>query len=329
MHTKQNEKQQIVLIGGGKMGTDLFNHLSQFPLHVTLIQRHNADRAQSKYERKIQRAHKNGLLSNSEAEFKKQYHRITDSSEAIVEADIIIDCIDENLNAKQKLFEEISELASPTCLIATCSSSFAPEKICTDSTDLKRFVGMHFFYPMALRPIAELIYNKMTSEVFVQKAEQFLNEIQIAFLKQQAPDVFLLNRLLLHWQAGLFNCAQTMQIKPEIIDDLIRSRLQTNGSFEIIDSVGQSTLLQAAENYMEYEPNKAYYAPLIAQIKSNISQRKSFINSTSAPAKLNSGQIERVLNCSKNALSQFQKHYAAQLNCPRKPNNFFVEMLFS
>ncbi len=265
--------EHIGIVGGGKMGTSIFNFLCQYNFKIIWYIRKNADKAEKKYHRKLKRSLKNKLISADEFDYMIHNHVIVDSVTKLTDADLIIECINENLLAKQSLISELFSIIRSDALVASNSSSFKPE-ILADEHNRARVVGLHFFYPVEIKHITELVLSNYNSEKDIQKIEEFLKSINKFYLIQNNESAFLLNRMMLKLQAAAYNYAVENKCTFEQIDAAAKQYLFPMGIFETMDHVGIDIIYQSAQNYIEDEEDKSIFLPLLNFMEQCIKENK-------------------------------------------------------
>ena len=95
----------------------------------------------------------------------------------VAQADVIIEAIFENCEAKQQLFKAIEEKAKPEALLATNTSSIPLDDINSVLKDPSRLVGIHFFNPVAQMPLVEVVKGDKTSDMTQKDALSFVGKI--------------------------------------------------------------------------------------------------------------------------------------------------------
>ena len=257
--------QNIGIIGEGKMGSNIFYYLLDFGFTMTWVCSDEADteKIQKAFLKKIKRSLDSGIIGNAAFDDKIKNTRITNRIEDLSSCDLIIEAIPENLQLKQELFLKVDVIAGPDCILATNSSSIKPSELVPSESRRERLIGLHFFYPVMLKNIAELIITSATSQATKDSAEQFLEKIKREYLLLDENNGFILNRIFLSMQneAFLMVCRGKATIRQ--MDDLIRENFFPFGAFDFMETVGIPTMLNSVLNYTKDYPDKCSYQPLI------------------------------------------------------------------
>lgn len=231
----------IAIVGGGLMGTSIFNYLSHFNIPIVWHKRSDTAKALKKYQRKLQRALKNNLISNSDYNFRHDNHIITSEISDIYTCNLVIESISEDLTLKRDLITDLDKKLQKGAIIATNSSSFLPSQLLNN---LDRIIGLHFFFPVETKHFVELITYKNNETI-----NNFLSKIQLKVLPENYDNAFLLNRMMLKIQTAIFNLSQEHKLAFEALDSLIEDKLLTHGIFNTMDRIGLDTLYTSVCNY--------------------------------------------------------------------------------
>jgi 3-hydroxyacyl-CoA dehydrogenase len=159
----------------------------------------------------------------------------------------------------------------PGCIITSKSSSIIPSELNPSEQRKDKFVGLHFFYPVALRDIAEIIVTPDTSEETLHRVVFFLNSIRRRFLVLKEKESFILNRIFLAFQLEAFRLVNEKKASIHQIDKLVKEHFFPTGVFEFFDSVGLDVMLESVKNYSRTDPEPENYHPLIAHLQSLVS----------------------------------------------------------
>jgi len=153
------------------------------------------------------------------------------------DADLVIEAIFENLEAKRALYASLLPRMKPTALLATNTSSLVLESLAEGMPDASRFVGLHFFNPVAQMPLVEIIEGPSTSATTMAAAAAFVRRIDKLPLPCRSAPGFLVNRVLIpYMQEGMIAVEQG--IAPEVVDAAATRFGMPMGPIELSDVVG-------------------------------------------------------------------------------------------
>lgn len=267
----------VGIVGEGKMGTNLFYYLLDFGFRMVWLCSPLADisKIHNSFEKKIKRSFENGLM-NEERRVFLQHHIVISADPGILSAcDLIIEAIPEDPELKKKLFREIDPVVSSNCILASNSSSIKPSELTPSAARKDKFVGIHFFYPIALKNIVEFIVTSDTSKKTRDSVKEFLNTVKRNFLLLKEKDSFILNKIFLDFQNEAYLIVREGPLTFPEIDAIIREFFFPIGVFEFFDSVGLDTMLTSIRNYIRGYPHEDYYKPLIAELEIMVNKRKT------------------------------------------------------
>lgn len=243
----------VHVIGAGVMGGDIAAWCALKGLRVTL-----QDKECSMIAPAIRRAHK--LFRKKIKSWREVQHAhdriIADpGGNGIAGADIIIEAIIEDLNAKQTLFQDIEARAKSDAILATNTSSLKLEHIAEAMQQPERLVGVHFFNPVAKMMLIEIVKGSATAAHIVNEACTFTRQISKLPLPVASSPGFLINRILMPYLLEAV-IAYDEGIPGPAIDQAAKHFGMPMGPIELADTVGLDVCLHVAKilaNDLGYE----------------------------------------------------------------------------
>jgi 3-hydroxyacyl-CoA dehydrogenase / enoyl-CoA hydratase / 3-hydroxybutyryl-CoA epimerase len=225
----------VHIVGAGTMGGDIAAWCALRGLTVTL-QDQNAERLSPAMGRAAK------LFSDR----LKDPLRVRDAQDRLIpdvagdgvaRADIIIEAIFENLEAKQQLFAALEAKAKPTALLATNTSSIPLEQIAAPMRDPGRLIGLHFFNPVARMMLVEIVVSAVTRAELIPVAAAFTRQIDKLPLPVKSAPGFLVNRILAPYLDEAMRCVDE-GMTPETVDEAALAFGMPVGPIELADTVG-------------------------------------------------------------------------------------------
>ena len=262
-----NKIQRVGIIGSGKMGSDIFNYLSDFSFELIWYTR-NSDHKNILYEayqKKVKRQLKHGIISDDIFELRNSY-KITDQLSDLSDCDLIIESIIEDQTVKIELFKRLDQIVKPSSILVSNSSSILPSIYCQDLLRKNRVAGIHFFYPIAIKNITEIIFSETTDEITRESIKLFLQSINRFYIEQDEKSAFILNRFLLEIQIKAFEVLAKYGLDYSQIDQIAIQIIPDFGLFEMMDQVGHNTMQNAIMNYSLMDTDKRKYQPLLNEL---------------------------------------------------------------
>ncbi|MDD3876204.1 MAG: 3-hydroxyacyl-CoA dehydrogenase NAD-binding domain-containing protein [Bacteroidales bacterium] len=259
----------VGIIGGGKMGKSLFNHLIKYPFEIVWFNRSNAYYEQRKFLKKNERERQLLITSDEEVQQKIDRVRITDNFENLSLCSLIIETISEDLNNKNILFKSLENIINKDAIIVSNSSSIIPDRFSIPNSFKDRFAGLHFFFPVETTNITEIILSSHFNEGYVNTLKSFITSIEKQFILQNTNTAFAANRYFLEIQSTFFNYCVANNIPFDVADNVIREELFPMGIFMLMDYIGFDTLIYAINNYMYLHENPEQIKPLLLFLTEN------------------------------------------------------------
>jgi 3-hydroxyacyl-CoA dehydrogenase/enoyl-CoA hydratase/3-hydroxybutyryl-CoA epimerase len=163
------------------------------------------------------------------------------------QADVIIEAIVEKLDAKRELFAKLESIAKPGAILATNTSSLKLADIATALKDPTRLVGIHFFNPVPLLQLVEVVQGSQTRPEIAKNAAAFVRQIDKLPLPTKDSPGFLVNRVLGPYMQNAFRLIDE-GTKPETIDAAMEEFGMPMGPAELADTVGLDICLHAGKS---------------------------------------------------------------------------------
>jgi 3-hydroxyacyl-CoA dehydrogenase/enoyl-CoA hydratase/3-hydroxybutyryl-CoA epimerase len=227
--------ERVHVVGAGTMGGDIAAWCALRGLTVTL-----QDRARQYVEPALVRARelfRKRLRAPGEADAAAARLTVDLAAEHVGSADLVIEAIIENAEAKQALFRDLETKLPETALVATNTSSIRLEDLSQGLHRPARFVGLHFFNPVASLPLVEVIRAAATSEAALEKATAFVTQIGKLPLPCKSAPGFVVNRVLTPYMLEALRAHQDGYAL-ETIDAAAKSFGMPTGPVELADRVG-------------------------------------------------------------------------------------------
>lgn len=164
----------------------------------------------------------------------------------VAHADVVIEAIFENLEAKHALFRSIEPRLKADAVLASNTSSLKIEDLRTVLANPSRLVGIHFFNPVAKMPLIEVVAAAGADEAMVKRACTFVRKIDKLPLPVKSAPGFLVNAVLAPYLHEAMRCIDE-GIAPEVVDEAALAFGMPMGPLELIDTVGLDIALAAGK----------------------------------------------------------------------------------
>jgi 3-hydroxybutyryl-CoA dehydrogenase len=191
--------KNIVVIGGGTMGNGIAHTAAATGFDVTLVDVSEAvlQRAVSTITANLQRGVDKGKMTAEERDAVIGRIRTTTEVASITEADIVIEAIIENLEAKTQLFSQLDMVTKPDCILASNTSSISITKIAAATKRPDKVIGMHFMNPVPVMTLVEVIRGIATSDDTWMKVEDLAKRMGKTPIEVNDYPGFISNRVLM------------------------------------------------------------------------------------------------------------------------------------
>ena len=184
------------------------------------------------------------------------------------EADLIIEAVFEDADVKRSVWEKVDEVAQGDTILATNTSSLSVTEIASFVSNPERFCGLHFFNPVAMMPLVEVVRGLQTSDATLDEASAFAESIGKTPIVCEDKPGFIVNRLLVPYINDAIHAFSEGVASAEDIDTAMK--LGANmpiGPLALADLVGLDISLAAGESlYKEFGDSKFRVAPLLRQM---------------------------------------------------------------
>jgi 3-hydroxyacyl-CoA dehydrogenase/enoyl-CoA hydratase/3-hydroxybutyryl-CoA epimerase len=260
--------RHVHVVGAGVMGGDIAAWCALRGLTVTL-----QDRALEFVEPAIKRAHelfdKRVKDPAQKADARKRIEADVQGA-GVDDADVVIEAIFENLEAKQALYASLEPRMKPTALLATNTSSITLEPLAAKLANPGRLVGLHFFNPVAQMPLIEIVSGQQTDAAAAQSALAFARRLDKLPVPCKSAPGFIVNRVLMPYLQEAMRAAQEGVPLP-VIDKAAVDFGMPMGPVELADVVGLN-VAQDVGRIIAAELGRE--APNLDQLDSLVSQKK-------------------------------------------------------
>ncbi len=191
---------QLAVIGAGSMGAQIAQQAALHGVDVRL-QDNSAEQLKKALESNrghVMRRVEKGKLGQAEADLAlSRVRTTTDLAEAVAGADFVIEAVFEDLQLKRSVFAELDRAVPPETVLASNSSTMGISKIADATSRPERCVNVHFFYPVLVMDLVEVVRGPQTSDDTVERAMAMVREMgRTAVLVNKEIDGFIVNRIL-------------------------------------------------------------------------------------------------------------------------------------
>ena len=249
-----HELKRVVVVGAGTMG-------SQIALQTALKGRHDVtlvdtvpgqlERARAQNRKLVDRSVEKGRLTRNQAEAALEHIRDSnDLANAAPTADLVIEAVVEDFDAKRGVFEALAKAASKDAILASNSSTIAISRLAEFSGRPERCCNMHFFHPVTVMQLCEVVRGPKTSQDTVDAAMEFVRSIdRTPVLLQKEIWGFIVNRILFAASEEAMRLLEGGYASAEDIDTAVQKGLNwPMGPFHLLDFSGLDVFYGAMQD---------------------------------------------------------------------------------
>lgn len=239
IHAKAAEVKKAAVFGGGTMGVGIVHALLRAGIAVRLIEVNDAalSSATLRVQKLLNEDLAGGRIQASDAQ--QAIERLLPATQwtGLESADIVIEAVIENLEAKQELFKKLDAVVNADCVLATNTSSLSVTQIAAVTAHPARVVGLHFFNPVPRMPLVEVVRAAHSDEQSLATAAGLAIKLgKTPVLVNDAPG-FIVNRVLIPYVAAAVELASA-GASIIAIDNAMKQWGMPMGPFELLDEIG-------------------------------------------------------------------------------------------
>ncbi|KWX74725.1 3-hydroxybutyryl-CoA dehydrogenase [Paenibacillus riograndensis] len=249
--------KKIGVIGGGTMGQGIAEMLAAKGLDVMLVEKtsERLDYSYAMIETSLDKQLEKWAITQAEKKLiLSRIQKVTHFAE-LSSCDMVIETITEDLEAKQKVFNQLDQVCPSHIILASNTSTLSLTELASSTMYPERVIGMHFIHPVAKVDLVEIVRGLKTSDSTFEDTKAFVDEIveKKGVMIYESPG-FVSSRLICLFINEAMHVLQEGVASPEDIDDAMRIGYQfQHGPLEMADRFGLDSVLAALENmFREY-----------------------------------------------------------------------------
>ena len=262
--------EQIAVIGAGTMGNGIAQVCAVAGYQVLLVDVSDAalERGVATFSKNLERQVSKGTLDADKAEAAKTRIRTSTDYAQLSGAQLVIEAATENLQLKQRILQQVAGNVAADCLIATNTSSLSVTQLAASIEHPERFIGVHFFNPVPMMALVEIIRGLQTSDSTYAQALLVTEKVGKTPISAGNRPGFVVNRILVPMINEAIFVRQEGLASAEDIDTGMRLGCnQPIGPLALADLIGLDTLLAIMEAFHEgFSDSKYRPAPLLKEM---------------------------------------------------------------
>lgn len=262
--------EQIAVIGAGTMGNGITQVCAVAGYQVLLVDVSDAalERGVATLSKNLERQVSKGTLDADQAAAAKTRIRTSTDYTQLSAAQLVIEAASENLQLKQRILQQVAANVAAECIIATNTSSLSVTQLAASIEHPERFIGVHFFNPVPMMALVEIIRGLQTSDSTYAQALVVTEKVGKTPITAGNRPGFVVNRILVPMINEAIFVRQEGLASAEDIDTGMRLGCnQPIGPLALADLIGLDTLLAIMEAFHEgFNDSKYRPAPLLKEM---------------------------------------------------------------
>jgi 3-hydroxyacyl-CoA dehydrogenase/enoyl-CoA hydratase/3-hydroxybutyryl-CoA epimerase len=284
------QAKRVHVIGAGVMGGDIAAWCALRGLTVTL-----QDQGMERIAPALRRAYASySKRIKDKFELRNVMDRLVPDPEGhgAAQADVVIEAIFENLEAKHALFKKLDAVMKPDAILATNTSSLKIEDLRTVLKNPARLVGIHFFNPVSKMPLVEVVAAEGGDPEMAARAAAFVKQIDRLPLPVKSAPGFLVNAVLGPYMLEAMRAVDE-GVSPETVDEAMLAFGMPMGPIELVDMVGLDVAMAAGKGLANagVEPPKCLVERFNAGNLGKKTGKGFYDHSSGKPAKAPAGSV--------------------------------------
>jgi 3-hydroxybutyryl-CoA dehydrogenase len=261
------EIKKIGVIGAGLMGAGIAQVAAQSGFEVNLndVEERFIQNGLKTIEKNLKRMTDKGKMDASTAEgVRSRIKPIVSLTDAAKDVDVFIEAIIEKMDLKKKFYRDLEAAAPKAAIFATNTSGLSITEIASVTARPERFIGMHFFNPVPVMQLVEVIRGIATSEETVAIIKGLSSKMGKTAIEVQEAPGFVVNRILVPMLCeAIFALQEGLATPAEIDEGMKLGANHPIGPLALCDLVGLDTLLSVQQHLYEEFADPKYRPPAL------------------------------------------------------------------
>lgn len=244
--------KKVAVLGAGVMGHGIAEVCAMAGYEVKMrdIKQEFLDKGMNMIKDSLQKMESKGKLKEPTSVILGRIKPVLSLEEAVKDADLIIEAIPEIFDLKVQTFKECEKFAKPECIFTSNTSTMSITDLSKATKRPDKFAGLHFFNPVVVMRLVEVIRGEKTSENVMKLLVDFVNSLgKVPVRVEKDVPGFIANRVVAPSSVLLMGILEKGVATPEEVDAKMRSMGQPMGPFELMDYVGIDTQYHVMKYY--------------------------------------------------------------------------------
>ena len=256
--------ERVAVLGGGLMGSGIAEVTAAAGLRVVVreIDDDALAAARARVEASLQRAVSGGKRTEDDAQRTLEQIRFTLDVSELADADLVIEAVPEDVDLKTRALADVAEVVDPQTLIASNTSSIPIAQLAASVPDPARVLGLHFFSPVPVMGLVEVVVALDTSAETVAAGTAFVERVGKTAIETKDRSGFIVNMLLVPYLMAAVRMYEEGFATREAIDQGMKLGCgHPMGPLALCDLIGLDVLYSVCESLFEEFKEPAYAPP--------------------------------------------------------------------
>jgi 3-hydroxybutyryl-CoA dehydrogenase len=256
--------QKVGVVGCGLMGSGIAQVAAQagFPTVVREVSAELVEKGLKGIEKNLSRLVEKGTLTDAQRGEVRSRLKGTTSLDEFKQCDLVIEAIIEQLPAKRELFSALDSICAPSTIFASNTSSLTIIEMATATKRPQRFVGLHFFNPVPVMKLVEVVQSIATDPAVYDEVLAFAGKVGKTPVRAKDATGFIVNRLLVPYLLDAIRALEEGVGSIEDIDNSMKLGCgYPMGPFTLLDFVGLDTTYYISNIMFDEFKEKRFAAP--------------------------------------------------------------------
>ena len=262
--------EKVGVLGGGLMGSGIaqVSAAAGFPTTVREISEALCAKSRQSIEKTLAKGIERGKVSEGERDKALANLRFVTDLKDLADSDLFIEAVVEDLEVKNTLWSQLDKIGRPEAIFASNTSSLTIIAMAAASGRPDRMLGLHFFNPVPLMKLVEVVRTITTSDETEQRAMDFVRALGKEPIRAKDSSGFIVNLLLVPYMIDAIKALESNVGSVEDIDKGMQLGAgHPMGPFTLIDFVGLDTVYKIAEiMFTEYRESRYAPPPLLRRM---------------------------------------------------------------
>lgn len=262
--------KKIGVVGFGTMGSGIAQVCLEAGYEVVAVEKEERffERGLKSIQKNWNRSIEKGRLTEEQKSAYEAKLTTTTDWQKLADADCVIEAVSENLELKKKVFAKLGEIVKENALVVTNTSGLSITEIASAIKNPERVMGVHFFNPVPVMKLVELIRGVETSEETYQRAQEFVKSLGKESIDVKESPLFAVNRILVPMiNEAIFVLQEGIASAEDIDKGMKLGANHPIGPLALADLIGLDTLLFVQDTlYAETQDSKYRAAPLLRKL---------------------------------------------------------------